>query len=773
MGKSRPTVGYRYYMGLHMGVSRGPVDELLEIRVGDRSAWRGRERVETYQIQGTGWAGMRMTGRRRVPDDSYAVTSSQTVTIDAQNLFGGTPSGEGGISGNLTVMMGESSQVAPAGLASMLGGLVPGFRGFLSLFFNGMVGAMNPYPKTWTPRVRRTTAGWDGSVWYPAKATIWLGTGQGHNGIRAMNPAHIIYELYTNRDFGRGLPPARLDLPSFQAAADRLYTEGFGLCLAWTRQTSVADFMQIVLDHIGAACAPDLSTGLIRLKLIRDDYDEAALPTFGYDSGLLGIDEEESSSTDAVANEIMVGWFDPVQKRKRQTPPVQNLGSIQAVGRKSTTRDYPGISTAGLAMRVAQRDLRASSRALKRFRVRLDRRGYAIQPGDAFRINVPARGINNLVVRAGRIEEGAITDGTITVTCVQDVFGLPAAATVSEQPSLPDPSYDVPPAIPASRLVEAPYAVLAQMLPSADLAALEDTSGYVGTLAAAPATYTTDYLIYSRAGAAAFTFKSDRGDWCATAVAVGAVGPGLTPVTVSLASPDRLESVVVGSPVMWEDEILRVDAIDPTALTATLARGCADTVPAAHAAGSRLWFMGADMALDSTEYLVGEVVSIKLLATTPENFADPATVPAATLTMAQRHHRPYPPGNVRLNGAAFPAEIDGAVSVSFAHRDRILEADQLVDAAASSVGPEAGTTYAYRLLRTDTGAAVESGGAASPFALTSTYRGDVRLEVWSVREGLESWQRVAVEFRWLAPSRITESGDLRITESGDTRILEA
>ncbi len=37
MGKSKKvTIGYKYYMGIHAGLARGPVDEIVEIRVGDK-----------------------------------------------------------------------------------------------------------------------------------------------------------------------------------------------------------------------------------------------------------------------------------------------------------------------------------------------------------------------------------------------------------------------------------------------------------------------------------------------------------------------------------------------------------------------------------------------------------------------------------------------------------------------------------------------------------------------------------------------------------------
>lgn len=137
------TIGYRYFFDIHMGIGRGPVDELVELRIGDRLAWRGNVGVSSM---------------------SY---------IESHNLFGGDEK-EGGVYGLLRIMMGESTQtpqhywmrgIWPANL-------IPGFRRCVTVIFQGMVTAMNPYPKTWAWRVRRTTKGWDGAVWHPELAKI-------------------------------------------------------------------------------------------------------------------------------------------------------------------------------------------------------------------------------------------------------------------------------------------------------------------------------------------------------------------------------------------------------------------------------------------------------------------------------------------------------------------------------------------------------------------------------------------------------------------------
>lgn len=138
-----PVVGYKYSFGIHMGLSRGPIDELIEIKVGDKTAWRG------------------------------SIKTNGNTSINQPELFGGE-SGEGGIIGTLTTMFGGPTQTAPTELSTVLESPMPGFRRRMTVFFNGIISMMNPYPKPWKFRVRRAKQGWDGDAWYPEKAVISL-----------------------------------------------------------------------------------------------------------------------------------------------------------------------------------------------------------------------------------------------------------------------------------------------------------------------------------------------------------------------------------------------------------------------------------------------------------------------------------------------------------------------------------------------------------------------------------------------------------------------
>jgi hypothetical protein len=570
-GGGAQVIGYRYLFGIHMGIGRGPVDELCEIKVGDRTAWSG------------------------------SVTENQSISVDAYNLFGGEKK-EGGIQGTLEVMMGGPAQVAPTGLRGLFGAnvpaavtvagapsgnglyakgtatdgsvtysanisgvlwqirkdgfgrwqifagsvvyrcsntpdvpeqgtgwssisfttgsfnyetnqydlieiasplpsltvsasysLVPGFRGMFTAFFDGIISMNNPYPKPWKFRVRRSTKGWDGPVWQPGLATITMGA------IKAMNPAHILYECLTNRQWGRGLARERLDDAAFSSVATALALEGFGLCLRWNRSDAIESFVQGVLNHIGAAMFTSRSSGLITLRLIRGGYDINTLPHFTPETGLL--DVSDSAVATATVNEIQVTYRDPITDAE-QSVKVSNLGALQAAGGavNSISKDYKGIPTAELANRVAQRDLRASSVNLRKFSITLDRRGRSIEPAGVFLISDPARGIPPTPVRAGQIQDGTLTDGKITIAAVQDVFELPQVSWSVDVPSTWVPP-DTGACLDVHKVFEIPYFMLAGNLRRADLAFVDENDGFIGTVCGQGKSLNAGYRMAVRSGA--------------------------------------------------------------------------------------------------------------------------------------------------------------------------------------------------------------------------------------------------------------------------------
>ena len=701
------TVGFRYSFDIHMGLGL-PLDEIVEIRASDKTAWRG------------------------------SITENGQVRIDAPNLFGGDQ-GEGGLDGTLDVLFGEEDQGVLPKLAAMLGGIVPAFRGITTAFYSGLVTSMNPYPKSWEILRRGGNRLWGSEgAWYPEKQFVWLADNQ----IKAMNPAHILYLMYTGRRF-RGLPRARMDETAWRSAADTLYAEQFGLCLEWRRSESFKSFRDTILAHTAAEVYLDRRTALISIRLLRDDYDPAGLPLFDEESGLLEVTQEEASSGDAVPSQIVGKYVDAITGETRAVRAVNAAVAQRAGGRSSEEIEYFGAPTAEIAGRLIQRDLRIKTSGLKRYQVVLDRRGRNISPGQPFRIRSLRRGIDSVVVRAGRIEDGTLADGKITITALQDVFGLPANSYVSAAPLGWEPPNRLPQAIVTRRLMEVPYRELAGLIDPANLVLLDPTAAYLAALAIAPTSMSQSYTLTDRVGSSGDFVARENGDWCPSGLLTEAMAPTLTPVSVTLTSSSRLDEVTVGMAALLDDEVVRVDVVDHASGVVTLARGCADTVPAAHAAGARVWFYDSFEGWDETAYTDGVTLQARLLTNTSIGQLDPALAAIDSLTLQGRQGRPYPPGKLLIGGSAYPTSVTGDVVLSWAHRDRLMQADQLIDASMGSIGPEAGVTYSARLLRADTQAVLisQTGIAGSTAALSTTYEGDVVVEVWAVREGMESWQR--------------------------------
>jgi len=523
-----------------------------------------------------------------------------------------------------------------------------------------------------------------------------------------MNPAHIIYQCLTNSDWGMGYPTSAIDNTSFTAVADTLYAEQFGLSFLWNQQENIENFVQIVLDHIGALLYVRSDTSTFAIKLIRSDYNRAALPIYGSESMIAASDYQRQAWGETI-NEITVVYTDTCSGKDVPVT-AQDMANIQIQGGVvAQTRNYPGIRRSELAQRVALRDLQAASTPLARIKLTATRALWQVFPGDVFRLSWPEFDIADVVFRALAVNRGTLQNGEIVIDAVEDVFGLPDNTYLADQPGeWIDPSGN-PVAAPYRKLLESPYWDIARNFSAADMAYVDALSGYVETLAARPSSTAVNYRILAKVGSAAYE-ASGTGDFCPSATLVGAMTKTTTAITLD--NGVDLDLVSAGSYAIVNDEYILILDIDTVAGTATVSRGILDTVPVEHPAGARLWFADGFHGFSSTEYTDGESVDIKLLPTAYLGELDISLAPVDRLVMSQRQYRPYPPGNLLINTQPYPEWIDGYLPLSFswAHRDRLLQTAYMVEQNEASIGPEAGTTYTLRLygetdalLRTETG----------------------------------------------------------------------
>jgi hypothetical protein len=189
---------------------------------------------------------------------------------------------------------------------------------------------------------------------------------------------------------------------------------------------------------------------------------------------------------------------------------------------------------------------------------------------------------------------------------------------------------------------------------------------------------------------------------------------GPTDPRVQLADMRDLDLVVIGTEALIDDELVRIDAIDAVAGTLTIARDCV-------------------------------TVDAKLLTRTQQGTLDPALAPIAQLRLDARHARPYPPLRLRINGAAWPQTAFARLAIAWAHRDRVLQGDRLIEHEAGSIGPEPGTTTSVRIYHALSNTLLHTtenlSGTSTTYDLDLVNDTTIRVEVESRRGALASRQK--------------------------------
>jgi Putative phage tail protein len=894
----KQTVGYKYYLGMHMVFCHGPADALYQLRVDNRVAWTG-------------------------------TTTGGQITVAAEGLFGGEKR-EGGVSGLVDIEMGTPTQVANDYLETQLDD-VPGHRGVVAAVLRKCYLGMNPYLKPWSALLQRIYKAKGGAEqWYPGVAAIYSGnqiagdtasgttialsspgwqymqvprsdttdyssadfsswasgstpfgsgpdgavqpgktfwnmhtrmwiarrisgpTGRAYNiripasiddtiniywngvavltqpdgdslltevnvaipsgsvtgddvlmlqavdrtavghpgpgeytmvdielthgvgtniGLYDMNPAHIIRECLTNDDWGMGYQEADVNDTSFAECADTLYAEGFGMSLIWDRQMPIEDFIKEVLKHIDAALFVERSTGLFTLKLIRDDYDVGTLLELN-ESNVDRVEDFNRRAFDELYNSITVKYVNSGTNRPGAVE-VQDIAQVQMQGAViNTTATYAGISNGAMASKVAARDLKSLSTPLVSCTVYSTMVAKDLAIGDTFKLSWDEYDLVDMVMRVVGISFGDGLNNKVRIQATQDVFAAPTSSYVAIDPST-WVDINVPPAPATAEIVfEAPYYELVQLLGQADTDSLLVTNpdaGYVGAAAVKP-TGAINAVLSTDAGAG--YQEAGAFDFCPSATIVTALTP--TTVSVTLANAQDLDNVVDGTHAQINDEIVVVT--DITGLVLTFARGALDTVPAEHAAGSRIYFWSEYYGSDPTEYNTGETINSKVLPITGQGQLALADATALPLTLDQRALRPYPPADFKIDGQYFPTSVVDSFDVTWVHRDRLQQTGGvLLSFTDGSVGPEAGTTYNGFAYDDDTSALLDSATGVAGLLWSPAVTGTVRLriELESERDTLVSWQRQSWSFDYIGnDGRATDDNDYRVTEDGALRITE-
>lgn len=315
----------------------------------------------------------------------------------------------------------------------------------------------------------------------------------------------------------------------------------------------------------------------------------------------------------------------------------------------------------------------------------------------------------------------------------------------------------MPVAATATLVTELPYWTIVRELTGESATAqseLDPDGGFLSVGVVRPSGAAINYAVLTRQGTAIYA-RVGTGDFAPSCVLANAIGQTQTLLNVS--DGVDLDLVALDTYAQVGGELLAIRAVNRTTGTITVDRGVLDTAPTTHAAGARIFFVEGAQFFNSTQYLNGETVQTKVLPTTGLGVLPEASATAINYTFARRQIRPYPPGRVRVNGSDYSVTfITGALTVSWAHRNRLQQTVYLVTQSEASIGPEPGTTYTVHIYG-ESGALrhTEAGitGASWTYALAAEIAEStlgrpnetITVEVESVRDGYTSWQAQRIQ----------------------------
>lgn len=685
-----------YYISQQLGFCHGPVDSLVEVLMKEKPIHQGE------------------------------VTANTHFDVNLPDLFGGDER-EGGAVGRVHVMLGTEDQLIPAELAARKGltpETAPGYRGIVNLVFVGnkdtggggfLVSQNYPtVPAVWG-RFRRSSKGLGGGnaiiPYYPPRGSEDDAT---YNRMvrHDSNPSHMLFEVLTNSVWGMGGSPNQLDRQSFFTAAQTLADEQFGLSMKWTREATIETFAQEILDHIQGVFFYNPRTGLGTLKLLRDDYDVDTLDILGpSNSELVSFRRKLWGET---ANEVSVSWTNPETEQEEKVT-YQDLGNIAMQGEVvHEGRNYYGVRNAPLAGRIAARDIVSISQPLASGKVRVDRRQWKKLPGDVVKLSWPSRGIETVVMRIMEIDYGKPTDSAITLTLMEDVYGLPSAEFIMPPKSeWEDPAQnadDEAMQLPVM-FVAVPYPIISRAFGN-----VINDDLYPGIIVAALATPTpeqTDVMSFRFHGEG--TMPNGEFEWQElgekNTVALTRPGVAMPPEphsTIEITDWRGGEGPAVGSLGLLSYDGMDEDMMEIIMFDEDLgdgrwrvARGMIDTIPRQWVASTPLRILGPSFnAIDGVDRIADEPLRYKLRPRTSLGVMSLDRAQEHTTSHVARPYMPFRPANVRVGVTTFGTEDHSQdtnprvwqIEITWSNRNRLLEDAVFRRWDEPDLIPEAGQT---------------------------------------------------------------------------------
>lgn len=702
-------IGFRYFIGIDLLLCYGEIDRVVRLEVSDK--------VATTTIIGP------------------FTDAGLDYSVDQPNLLGGKEKG-GGVVGTFKIYGGRPNQdkdpyLIANGPAQGDAAKHPAYVDIAhAVWLRGETGE-SPNLGKWVFRVTRFPTILADT--YGATLADTIINGDVENG--DANPAEVIFEVLTNEVWGVGLPVIEIDVPSFVTAHATLATEGNGVSMIIDRLISGEDIIVEILKQIDAALYQD-SAGVFTIKLVRDDYNFATLPILN-ESNIIKLKEFSRGGWSSTRNHVNIKYNDRNQDFIGTGAMAQDTANFRVQGiHVRDDQSYGGVKVKQLARDIAARELRVAAFPLAKIMIDVNREGFALAPGDVFRLQWADLGITDMVMRVGSMDLGNMSKGAVSIAAIQDIFAIGETvfgiAANSDWTPVDTGAIDgvgfVRP-MPLPLMLLDPETFPAPITGARLLSLVQAPNGtHVSFTQFIDFNQTGDYIAHATGAMSAHGFTTAA--WSSDTPAIDTVGftlentEGMALLTNASASDIangfNLGIMLGGSTTEngrfdeifgWETV---VDNGDGTFTFTNVHRALGDgNVPSSTLTGRRVMFLTSPAI--SSEFATGETMNVKYLTETTQ---DTQTVAEAfTLVWESFDRHELPPGSrdMKLNGSRIWGVDDiGGNDATFTWKHRRSdEVGLLDDDVASAAAQDTDVRYRIEFRRDDTGAVI--GGSVGDY----------------------------------------------------------
>jgi len=657
--------GWQYYIGFQMGICQGPA-VLKAIYVGENLVWQGTQATDgeielnKYGVKGTFQF---YTGSTTQSQDPYLATHQSPCPAYRGLCYGVWKGG----------YVGTSTRILP-----------------------------------WSFEVQRIPTGLTAGAYSAVN-------------IFDCNPMELMYEVFTNTEWGDGYSTSEIDTADWITAAITLFNEGNGISLVLANQTSIVNIRKEVEKQINGHFRVDPETGKWKCVLIRGGYSTSGLKVAN-ESTVVEMIELSRGSWEGTINSIRIQYKRRSNDYTDGFAQAQDAANMQVQARRvPAIYSYVGIRDDSLANKIAWRELRESSYPLAKARFKADRSFWDSYRGEVFLLTYTFKkfSVADIPFRITKIDFGSMDDPHILIDAVQDIFSWRAAsfsdADISQW-NVPDTGLTPFPATDQFAF-ELPYAIQrrqddsseGQIFVAGESQGREEAGFELLHRSAASYPVSGNYTSAGTVSSVIWTgFLDGDVDQDDTQIDVMTDANSVDAGFLLSILPEIGVGEYLLNLFMIGDELIACSGV--SIITGGLRftgclRGLCDTAQAVHTDGDKVWFLSTKNDVPTIFFENDYYVDMKLLPYDQFGNQIAENDPGITileLKLDYRPRRPYPPTFMEWNSSGYPTSVDitSDVVVTFNRRDyRIFNEESQHSTDASTINGDfpANNNTKYRL----------------------------------------------------------------------------